>query len=217
MAKTVGLKAKVRSELGRNRVKVLRRSGVVPAVIYGGEGTRPLEVVGKDLLTALHSSESEHVLVDLEIEGETGPKRLAVIHDVQHDPLKDKILHIDLHELNANETMHSEVAIHEFGESAGVKNGGILDHVLRSIRVECLPRDLPDVIRVDISNLEIGDAIHVKELPLPKGVVALHDEDQVILMVHEPKVVEEAAVETAAAQPEVITAKKTDEAAPEKK
>lgn len=216
MAKTVGLKAKVRSGLGRNRVKTIRRQGGIPAVLYGGPNHHALEVRGTDLLAALHGAESEHILVNLEIEGEAGgTKHLAVIQHVQIDPLKDKILHVDLHELDETKPMHAEVPVHEFGDCIGVKNGGILDHLIRSIRVECLPKDLPEVVRVDVSNLGVGQSIHVKDLPLPPGVRALNDSDQTVMIVHEPKVSETAAAE-AAAEPEVITAKKSDEAAEKK-
>ncbi|MFQ3671266.1 MAG: 50S ribosomal protein L25 [Verrucomicrobiia bacterium] len=216
MAKSVGLKAKTRRGVGRNRVKALRREGSIPAVLYGGSQTHTLEVKGTELVAALHGAESEHILVNLEIEGEAGgTKHLAVIQHVQIDPLKDKILHVDLHELDESKLMHAEVPVHEVGECVGVKNGGILDHLVRSIRVECLPKDLPEVIRVDVTQLGVGQSIHVKDLPLPAGVTAMHDPEQTIMIVHEPKVSEVAAAEVAA-QPEVITAKKVEEGADKK-
>ncbi|GAB4241399.1 MAG: 50S ribosomal protein L25/general stress protein Ctc [Candidatus Methylacidiphilales bacterium] len=209
MSKSVGLKAKPRQSLGRNRVKALRRAGTIPAILYGGPRAQALEIKGTEIVAALHGAESEHILVNLEIEGETGgSKHLAVIQHVQIDPLKDRILHLDLHELDESKPMHAEVPVHEFGECIGVKNGGILDHLVRTIRVECLPKDLPEVIRVDVSELGVGQSIHVKDLPLPAGVKAMHDSDLTIMIVHEPKVSEVAA--EVAAQPEVITAKKDE-------
>lgn len=212
MAKSVLLKAQPRTQLGRNRVKALRAQGSIPAVLYGDKQLQSLEVKAVDLIKALSGSSSEHVLVDLEVEG---AKHLALIQDIQHDPLKDKLLHVDFHKINADEKLHSEVPLVEVGEPEGVRTGGgLLEHMLRMLKIECLPKDLPDSIQVDVSALKIGDSIHVGEIKLPEGVVALNPADVVAFAVHAPVVVEEtpaAAATTAAAAPEVITAKKPEE------
>lgn len=211
MAKSVLLKAQPRTQLGRNRVKALRKQGSIPAVLYGDKQLQSLEIKAVDLIKALQGSSSEHLLVDLEVEG---AKHLALIQDVQHDPLKDTLLHVDFHKINANEKLHSEVPLVEVGEPEGVRSGGgLLEHMLRLLKIECLPKDLPDVIQVDVSALKIGDAIHVGEIKLPEGVEALNPPDVVAFAVHAPVVVEEAPAAAAgtAAQPEVITAKKPEE------
>jgi len=209
MAKSVLLKAQPRTQLGRNRVKVLRAQGSIPAVLYGDKQLQSLAVKAVDLIKALSGSSSEHLLVDLEVDG---TKHLALIQDIQTDPLKDKLLHVDFHKINANEKLHSEVPLVEVGEPEGVKSGGgLLEHMLRTLRIECLPKDLPDSIQVDVSALKIGDSILVGDIKLPDGVEALNPADVVAFAVHAPTVVEEPAAAAAVAAPEVITAKKPDE------
>ena len=153
-------------------------------------------------IIAVNASSSENVLVDLEIGSQ---KHLALIQEVQHHPIKDKVLHVDFHEIDPNKKLHTEVPVHEKGESIGVKNGGILDHLMRHVRVECLPQHLPSGFDVDVSSLDIGQAIHVSDLPLPEGVTVMNAADLPLFMVHAPRV-EEAATPadgTAAAEPEL--------------
>jgi large subunit ribosomal protein L25 len=139
-----------------------------------------------------------------------------MIQEIQRDPLQPEIVHVDFHAVSATEKLTAEVPIETVGEPVGVKTGGgLLEHILRSIEVECLPGDLPERIEVDVSNLDIGDSVHVKDLKLPSGVEALVDEDLTVLSVSEARVEEEevAAAEAAPAAPEVITAKKPEEGA----
>jgi large subunit ribosomal protein L25 len=218
MSNRVSLKAASRASLGRTAVKKSRAEGKIPAVLYGGrKEPQPLELNRVDLAKALHGSTSENILVDLEVQDAANKtsKRLALIQDVQHDSLRDLILHIDLLEIDENKKLHVEVPVIEVGEAAGVKLGGLLDHALRTIRVECLPKDLPDKIEVDVSALEIGQAIHVGDIALPPGVVAMNAKDLPVFMVHAPTVAEETAPAAAGAeqaQPEVIKEKKDDAA-----
>ena len=224
MAKTIQLKAQPRGGVGTVEAKRTRDSGFVPAVIYGRHLGKPqnLQLNARDLVLALGKSAGEHVLVDLEIVG--GEKTLALIQDVQHHPLKRHIMHLDFHALRPDEKMHTSVPVICMGEASGVKNaGGILEQLLRSIEVECLPKDLPESIAVDVSKLEIGDAIHIKDIQLPAGVVARGGPDTSVVHCAAPAVEEvaaPAAIEGAApTEPEVIKEKKPEAgeaAAPEK-
>ena len=223
MAKAIQLKAQPRNVSGTVEAKKARNAGLVPAVIYGRHLGKPqnLQLDARELKLALGKTTGQHVLVDLEITG--GGKTLALIQDVQHHALNRDILHVDFHALRADETMHTSVPVVCIGESSGVKNsGGILEQLLRSIEVECLPKDLPDSITLDVSKLEIGDAIHIKDLPLPAGVTALGNPETSVLHIAAPAVEEVAApvVEGAVAtEPEVIKEKKPEAgeaAAPEK-
>ncbi|MFH1067758.1 MAG: 50S ribosomal protein L25 [bacterium] len=220
MANRVLLKAARRSETGRKAVKQTRRTGFVPAVLYGGGKSQPLAVDKKDLSNVFHSSTSENILVDLEIK-EDAKKRLALIQDVQHHCLKDFILHVDFQEIDEQKKFHVEVPVIALGEPIGVRTeGGILDHVLRTLKLECLPKDLPDHIEVDISQLQLKQTIHVRDIVLPQGVTALNAKDLSVFIVHEPKVVEEvapAAAGEAQPEPEVIKEKKTEEGKEEEK
>jgi len=214
MAKAIQLKAQPRSGAGTVEAKKARHAGLVPAVIYGRHLGKPqnLQLNAKELKAALGKTSGEHVLVDLEIAG--GEKTLALIQDVQHHALKRHIMHLDFHALRADEKMHTTVPVIVFGEASGVKNsGGIIEQLLRSIEVQCLPKDLPDSIVIDVTPLEIGDAIHIKDLPLPEGVTALGNPETSVLHVAAPAVEEVAATPAegaAATEPEVIKEKKPE-------
>ncbi len=214
MAKQMKLKANLRTESGKSLVKRLRASGVVPAVIYGPH-TQPVSVgVGAtELEDLLHHASSENVLVDLQIEeaGQT-KNRLALIQEVQHHPVTDAVLHVDFHELSATEKFRTVVPVRALGEPEGVKTGGgVLEYVMRELHVECLPKDLPDMVEVNVEALQIGQSIHVRDVKPPAGVTFLDDADQPVFIVVAPVVEEEAPAEGAElAEPEVIGAKKEE-------
>jgi large subunit ribosomal protein L25 len=214
MAKQVKLSARPRTLSGRNAVKQVRANGAVPAVIYGAHETPAnLEVDRKAIQTILSHAASEHILVDLEIAGAGGKStnKLSLIQEVQHHPVRGDILHIDFHAVSMTETITSEVPIESTGEPAGVKTGGgLLQQQLRTLSVECFPQNLPDLLQVDVSALEIGDSIHVKDLTLPEGVTAIADADITVFLVSEPTVAEEPAATESAAAPEVINEKKPE-------
>lgn len=215
MANRISLKAELRNGIGRLKSRQIRGTGKTPAVLYGVGLPQPLQISSRELVAALNATKAESVLVDLEITGEKGAKKhLALLSEVQVHPIKDRVLHVDLHEIDPNKKVQAEVSIHEIGEAIGVRaGGGILDHLMRHVRVECLPLDLPSEIKVDVSAMNVGDAIHVKELPVLKGVTFVTPAEQPVFMVHAPKVEEAAAPGAAPVGPEVITAKKTDAAA----
>jgi len=151
---------------------------------------------------------TEHLLVNLEIEG--GTNTLALIQDVQHHPVKRHIVHLDFHALKEDEVMHTSVPVIGFGEPIGVKTGGgLLEQIIRALEVECLPKDLPDSITIDVSGMNQGDSIHVNQVTLPAGVTALVNGDAVIFHCAAPTV-ETAATpaEGEAASPEVLKEKK---------
>ena len=215
MAKSVLLKAATRKGIGRTALKGVRKAGNVPGVLYGKQASQAIEINAKELVSVLQHASSENVLVDLELKSDAKTeKRLALIQDIQHHPLKDYVIHVDLHELAADEKLHTEVTVETVGEPAGVKTGGgLLELVLRHLRVECLPKDLPEIITIDVSHLEIGQAIHVGEIQLPAGVTVLNPKDLPVVAVAAPTKEEEpVAVAAEVAQPEVIKEKKAEDA-----
>jgi len=217
MSNQVSLKATSRTALGRNAVKQLKAAKAVPAILYGnGIEPQPLQVERRAIDTLLSHAVGENILVNLEIEdgGKSGV-HLALINEVQHHPVKRTVLHIDLKAVSMNETLVAEVVIEPVGESAGVKTGGgLLEQSLRVIEVECLPKDLPELIRVDVSNLGLGAALHVSDLPVLSGVKYLADGDVTVFLVSEPKVADETAATTGGpSEPEVINEKKPAEGA----
>src|SRR5438309_389 len=219
MAKQVKLKAEPRNNVGRSGVRKLRARGIIPAVIYGGKvKPQPLQVAARDINAIMSHASGENVLVDLEITGEKS-NRAALVQEVQHSPVRGEIVHVDFHAISMDETIQAEIPLEAIGTPVGVKTfGGLLEQSLRSLAIECLPRDLPDRITVDVSQLNIGDSIHVREIQLPSGVTPKVQVDLTAFSVVAPVVEEEpvaAEAEAAAAGPEVITEKKEEgEAAP---
>lgn len=211
MATQVKLTAERRTALGRSAVRKIKANGVVPAVIYGAKDKpEPLQISRREINAVLSHAAGENILVELEIPGETN--RLALVQEVQHSPVGGAVLHIDFHAVSMDEVIEADVPLEPTGTANGVKNfGGLLEQSLRSLAIECLPRDLPDVISVDVSALNIGDAIHVRELPLPSGVTTRMPADLTVFSVMAPTVEEEPAAAAApVAAPEVIKEKKED-------
>jgi large subunit ribosomal protein L25 len=211
MAKQAKLTAERRTALGRSAVRKLKAAGSVPAVMYGSKDKpEALQIARRDINALLSHAAGENILVELEIEGKN---RLALVQEVQHAPLGGAVLHVDFHAVSQDEVIEADVPLEPTGTANGVKNmGGLLEQSLRTLAIECLPRDLPDVIRVDVSALNIGDAIHVREIQLPAGVSTRIQPDLTAFSVLAPTVEEEPAAATAeaAAGPEVIREKKEE-------
>jgi large subunit ribosomal protein L25 len=217
--KSVSLSAFPRSSVRRKGARAVRASGRVPAVVYGGQAKpETLEITLKEIEHVIHHSVSENVLVDLSVDGAKG-QRLALIQEVQHHPLTQKVLHVDLHEVKENEKVTIMAAVESTGEPVGVKTGGgTLEHVLFKLKVRALPRDLPEQIIVDVSGLDIGKSIHLGDIQAPQGVEILGNKKITVFSVAAPLTAEQeaaaAAAEGAAAgQPEMIKEKKEEGAA----
>lgn len=210
MAKEVKLSAERRTGLGRSAVRKLKAQDRIPAVIYGAkQEPEALQVSRREINNILSHASGENILVDLEIAGDTN--RLALVQEVQHAPVSGEVLHIDFHAVSMDELIEADVPLEPTGIANGVKNfGGLLEQSLRSLAIECLPRDLPDVIKVDVSNLNIGDAIHVRDIPLPEGVTTRLPADLTAISVMAPTVEEEPAAVEAPTAPEVIKEKKEE-------
>ena len=215
MSNQVKLSARPRNEAGRNAVSLVRARGAVPAVIYGAKDVAAnLEVDKRDIENLLARAVSENILVQLEInDGQKTTSRLSLIQEVQHHPVRGEIIHVDFHAVSMNEEIDAEVVLEPEGEPVGVKTfGGLLQQSMRLLPIRCLPQDLPEIIVVDVSGLNIGDTLHVRDIKLPAGVTAVPDEELTVFLVSEPTVAEEpvAATEEAVA-PEVLKEKKAEE------
>jgi large subunit ribosomal protein L25 len=203
-------------KFNKNAARRVRVAGKIPAVVYGaGQDAVAVAVDPKAITKILHSESGHNTIFDLNVEGSAVVK--AMIVDWQHEPIKGKLLHIDLKRIAMDKTMRVSVPIQLIGIATGVKNqGGILDHVLREVEVECLPGDIPSHLDVDVTNLELHGAIHVSDLPHSGSIKFLGDENATVA--HVTAVKEEAPVEAAVAsptEPEVAKKGKTDaEAAP---
>jgi len=217
--KSVSLNAFPRTQVRRGGVKKLRATGRVPAVIYGrSQQPQNLEVSTKDLDNLIHHSVSENLLVDLAIKDDTRPKRLALVQEMQHHALSGQVLHVDFHEVAEDEKVTIMVPVETVGEAVGVKtSGGVLEHVLFKLKVRALPKDLPEFIQVDVSNLEIGQAIHIGDIQPPPGTEILGEKHISVIAVAAPitEAQEAAEAEAAAAavpgEVEMIKEKKDEE------
>jgi large subunit ribosomal protein L25 len=199
--KSVPLTASLRALSRRPGAKKLRESGRIPAVIYGRQ-TKPqnLELKAKEMEDLVHHSVSENLLVDLSISEDNRPKRLALVQEIQHHPLSGKLIHVDFHEVAEDEKVTISVPVETVGEAEGVKTGGgVLEHVLFKIRARAYPKDLPEVIVVDVTHLKLGESIHLGEIKAPAGVEIIGDKHISVIAVAMPRTEEEEAAEAAEA------------------
>jgi len=208
----INLKAKIREELGKEAVKKLRGQGLVPAVVYKGKKSLSIKVQARELFEVIHTKAGENVLVNLQVESKKSTQS-AIIKEIQYHPVRGDVLHVDFNEISLTEALVVKVPIAVKGEAEGIKEGGVVEHVLWEIEVECLPTEIPENIPVDVTPLKIGDSILVKELKVPKNVKILTDLSATVISLKVPHVeeAEVAAPEEAMAEPEVIMEKKPKE------
>ena len=208
---------------GKQAAKRLRREGQIPAILYGGATPEPIAVDPKAVLKMIHGHEGTTQLLSLKFDGGATSSRMAIIRDMQFDPVSEDLLHVDLQEVAADRAITVRVAVHPVGEAVGVRDTkGILSLVLHELEISCLPTNIPQRIDADVSDLAIGDVLTVRNLVAPEGVRILNDPGQAIATVSPPMAEEvaapvvAAATPTAAAEPEVLTERKPkEEAAPE--
>lgn len=212
----ITLNADKRDRIGKGAARSMRREDFIPAVLYRGGTSVPIKVGRKELSRFISTSAGEQVVVNLQFSD--GEKKLALLKEFQVDPVKGELLHTDFYEVSLSEEIKVTVHITTKGEPIGVKrDGGILQHVIREIEIQCLPDKIPGHVAVDISGLEIGKSIHVGDLSLGEGIKVLTDVDEVIATVAAP-IVEVAAAPAAVevTEPEVIKKGKKEEETGEK-
>ncbi len=199
--KSVALNAIPRTLGRRAGAKKLRSEGRIPAVIYGRQAQpQNLELNSKEMEDLIHHSVSENLLVDLAVRDDARPKRLALVQEVQHHPLSGKVLHVDFHEIAETEKVTISIPVETLGEAEGVKTqGGVLEHVLFKIKVRGLAKDIPETIIIDVSQLKIGEAVHLGEIKTPAGVEIIGDKNIPVIAVAAPRTEEEEAAEAAEA------------------
>lgn len=172
------LVVEVREAIGKGAVRKLRVAGRIPAILYGqGKDSIPLALDPRALDKVLRSS-GANTLLDLTVEGRSDlGTPVALVKDLQRHPIRGTILHADLYQVDLTKTVEVEVPIHLVGKPRGLDFGGLLEHMLREVKLECLPRSIPAAIEVDVSQLEVGDVVHVRDLTLPTGVSLVSDGD----------------------------------------
>jgi large subunit ribosomal protein L25 len=209
------LRAEIREETGKGKVRRLRAKGLIPAIFYGPKSkTIPLVVDSKELVKTLKTEAGENVLIDLEIaRGAETDRKVVMVKDIQIDPIQMKMIHTDFYEVAMDVMVTVEVPIHLIGKPEGTKMGGILEQVRRVIQIQSLPGDIPKSIDVDVSSLMIGDSIHVKDIQAGKFKI-LVDPNMTIATVVPPAAEEkvaEAVVAEAAEGEEVKEGEKEKE------
>lgn len=218
--KRIDLSAEIREEKGTRGVRNLRKSGYLPAVLYGGgKDTLSLKLDRKTLIPVLHRIGEENVFINLKISPpkntsseEAKPSdQLTMLKLLQHNPVTDELIHLDFQRISLKKKIVTELHIALVGEPKGIKDGGILDHSLRTIEVEALPQDMPEHIEVDISELNIGETIHVSDVPVTPNVKILTDLERGVLSILAPRKVEEIEEEAEEVEPEVAGKEKKAE------
>ncbi len=212
------VEAKVREERGKNAARRTRRTGLVPAVLYGGrQNSVALAVNAKQVARILRSESGHNTIFTVQVPG--GREERAMLKDWQIDPVSGSLLHVDMLRIAMDVRMRVRVPVHTFGEPQGVKlQGGIFETVTREVEVECLPGDIPEEYRVDVSELLIGKQLRAGDLPIdPQKIKLITDPQRVLAHVvalkkeEEPAPEAAVAAETAPAEPEVIKKGKKEE------
>ena len=180
------LKAELREGAGKGFARRIRMAGRVPAVVYG-HGSDPLHVSvdSKELFHLLHTEAGMNVLIDLRVDGD---HFLAMPREIQRDHLRGRFLHVDFLRIARDEKISVEVPIHLVGESHGVKEGGVIEHHLWTLHMECFPQDVPGSIEADISRLGIGDSLRVEDLRIDPKLTVLTPTDETVVSVVTPQV-----------------------------
>ncbi len=197
------LTAERRADHGKGVARKLRAAGRVPAVLYGhGQETQSLSVDAHDMFKVLHTSAGANVLVDLKVDTD---EHLELPREIQRTHIKGTIVHVDFLVVSRTETIQVNVEIVDIGEAPGVKQGGVVDHHLREVLVECFPQDVPEHLEADVSGLDLNDVLHVSDLVAPKGVTILTNPEETVLAVIVPAVLKtEADLTIAGEEPAVV-------------
>lgn len=212
----IKLDVQIRDRVGTRKIRAVRRESFVPAIVYG-DSQKPtaIKVDRRNYERLVRHHRGENLLFHLNVmDGEKRVKDYtAIVKEEQHHPVNEQIVHIDFYRISLNKEIEVKVKIVTRGDAIGVKqDGGSLEHILWELDVVCLPTKIPQKIEVDVSNLKIGDAIHVREVTLPEGVRTKHDPDSVLVTVVAPMKEEVVApVEGAPTEPEVMKEKKPKE------
>ncbi len=214
------LKVRVREGTGKKYSHKIRAKGEIPGILYGhGKENVPLSVPEHDLWHILHHSTSEHIILSLEIEGSSEGRLTTLLRDVQHHPVTGDILHVDFQRISKDEAVKVDVPIELVGQPKGVKDfGGVLDHTVREVTIKCKPLEIPEILTLDVSHLEIGDSIHVSDLAVAYPNLEILDDPTItIAHVSPPKKLEvaEKLEEEAAAAEEAEEKEEEEEAEPE--
>ena len=207
---TLEIEVNARQPGSKHQARRLRREGKIPAVLYGPK-VQPLalELNRKDFSNRVAGLEGSH-LVRMKSASTTLADKVALVKEMQYHPITGDVIHADFYEVDLTARIEVSVPLHFVGKGAGVVRGGILQPIVREIQVECLPLDIPQYFDVDVSGLDIGDSVHIEDLPMPEGVTAVYDSNFALVTVATPTVEEEPTA-AAAATPETAAVASPEE------
>jgi large subunit ribosomal protein L25 len=217
----VTLNVELKNGTGKSITRKLRAKGLVPGIVYG-KNELPVQVTAdsRELVKLLHQ-QGENIIIDLNFKGAAAGTKTVIVKEIQYDTIKNTIVHIDFQQIKLTEKIRVHVPLTTKGgaDAPGVKEGGVLEHILRDVEIECLPANLPREILVDVSGLKISEPVFVKDLIAPEGVTLLNDPEQIAVLIKyaaEEKPAEEK-VEPEAVEPELVKKKKPEEETTEEK
>jgi large subunit ribosomal protein L25 len=203
----ISIQIKIKKDCGSRTARKYRKSGLIPAILYGHKQESLMFLLDKKEFIKTLNSGVKMVSLKWNSSEET-----ALIKDVQFDTFGKEILHIDFVRIALTEKVTTQVPIVLYGTSQGVKEGGILDHSMKEVEVECLPTEIPKEIRINVSELKIKDSLHMKDIELPPNVKVLENPDAIVVSVRFAVEEKEVPEEELVAEPEVLTARKPEEA-----
>jgi large subunit ribosomal protein L25 len=209
------LKCEYREERGKNENRRLRKSGYIPAVIYGkNHETLPIKMKLSDYLKFRHATKNKKILeLDYFDKDGQNEEKAVIVKDFSMEPVKKEVMHFDFYEFNKGENIHYKVPVHIKGQAEGVKQGGVLQHNIDEIEIECLPKYAIDFIEIDVTPLGFHDTIRIKDLGVGENVKLLEDAERVVVTVVPPteEAEDESEIADEATEPEVIKAKQKEE------
>jgi large subunit ribosomal protein L25 len=195
---TLEIEVNAREPGSKHQARRLRREGKIPAVLYGPKvQPLPLELNRKDFSNRVAGLEGSH-LVRMKSASANLADKVALVKEMQYHPITGDVIHADFYEVDLTARIEVSVPLHFVGKGAGVVRGGILQPIVREIQVECLPLDIPQYFNVDVTGLDIGDSVHIEDLPMPEGVTAVYDSNFALVTVATPTVEEEPTAAVAA-------------------
>ena len=207
---TLEIEVNAREPGSKHQARRLRREGKIPAVLYGPKvQPLPLELNRKDFSNRVAGLEGSH-LVRMKSASANLADKVALVKEMQYHPITGDVIHADFYEVDLTARIEVSVPLHFVGKGAGVVRGGILQPIVREIQVECLPLDIPQYFNVDVSGLDIGDSVHIEDLPMPEGVTAVFDSNFALVTVATPTV-EEEPTPAVAATPEAAAVASPEE------
>lgn len=210
--KTHKLTAQIRKETGKNACSRLRRNGFIPAIIYTHGKSEAVQVPKREFGKLFKGNISESVVIDLEVSGGSSePEQKVIVKDYQLNPVTDEVVHLDFYKVDLSQKLQTVVPVMTTGTSKGERMGGMLDVVERELQIEALPGDLPEKIEIDVTNLDLGHSILVKDLPVSGSLRFLADPERVVVTVLVPKAAKEEVAEEAPAAAEAVETKEKSE------